>query len=349
MARAEHRPVVAGVYSDPKLARHGGVRHERNRQADRGTKEPKKPVRSPRPFDLRASWRGLLAARFARAIDGLGCKELVVRSAQSTAEDGARPGTGRGAGFALAALAFLVAAFFLSPVALFAAAEEEADGYHTFTNKDGQAIEAKIVQVASDRKNMTIERRDGRSFAMQINVLSLDDQQIVKDWIKLNPVGSPVAKAELDVTFEKAESTIEREKDDYYRFTTKDVTYTITVRNKSRVDLVGVKLEYALLMTQGVEIYHDEISGKPETYSTSDDGVTLVVKGNEDLPATLPFNYAHNLVTKPIKSERVQGDGNTVYGEDRVVGVLARVLDSAGNVIGEFKSAETGMRDVTWP
>ncbi len=271
-----------------------------------------------------------------------------MRSAQSTAGDGTHTRTGRGAGFAGFALALLVAACCLPSAALVAAVEDEVDGYHTFTNKDGQAIEAKIVQVASDWKNMTIERRDGRSFVMQINVLSLDDQQIVKDWIKLNPVASPVAGAELDVIFEKAENTIEREKDDYYRFTTKDVTYTITVRNKSRLDLVGAKLEYALLMTQGVKIYRDEISGKPETYSTSDDGEKLVAKGNEDLPATLPFNYAHNLVTKPVKSERVQGDGNTVYGEDEVVGALARVLDSGGNVIGEFKSAETGMRDITW-
>jgi hypothetical protein len=227
------------------------------------------------------------------------------------------------------------------------AAWSQSDVFHQFANKDGQAIEAKIVRVTPDWKMMTIQRRDGRSFEMQVNVLTLDDQQVVKEWIAANPSATAV-QFELDVSFEKKDDTTERKKNDYYRYTTKDVTYTITVRNKSRSDLVGAKVEYAVIVEDGVRIYRDEITGEPDYYGGDDNPEEILVRGSSEVTTTLSYNHVHEFVTKPAKEETVQGDGNTTYGEDKIIGALARVLDRDGAVIGEYRSGETGVRSRTW-
>ena len=239
----------------------------------------------------------------------------------------------------------LVLTFFLG---LVMEGRGQGGDFYQFANKDGQAIEAKIVGVTADWKAMTIQLRDGRSFEMQVNVLTLDDQQSVKEWIAANPNATAV-KFELDVSFVQKEETTERARDDYYRYTVKDVTYTISVRNKSRSDLVGAKVEYAIIVEDGVRIYRDEITGNPDYYGSDDNPEEKLVTGSSEVTDTLAFNHVHEFVTKPAKEETVKGDGGgTYYGADKIIGVLARVLDRDGAVIGEYKSGETGVRSRTW-
>lgn len=219
--------------------------------------------------------------------------------------------------------------------------------FHEFANKDGQVIDARITRVTPDWKTMTIQMRDGRSFEMQVNVLTLDDQQWVKEWIGANPEATAV-KFELDVIFEKKEDTTERERDDYYRYTIKDVTYTISVRNKSRADLVGAKVEYAIIFEDAVRIYRNDLTGDPDYFRDDDNPDEELIKGSSEVTTTLAYNHVHEFITKPAKEETVNGDGGTTYGEDRIIGALVRVLDRDGAVIGEYKSGETSMRDRTW-
>ena len=78
---------------------------------------------------------------------------------------------------------------FLSLIALLitgTAAQESAD-FHQFTDKKGQRVSAMLLEVSADRQQMKIRREDGQEFETVINLLSLDDQQYVKDWMKNAP------------------------------------------------------------------------------------------------------------------------------------------------------------------
>ncbi len=54
--------------------------------------------------------------------------------------------------------------------------------FHTFTNKEGQDIEAKVESVSLVTGEVTIVRRDGQRFVLAGNLFSLDDQAFLQNW-----------------------------------------------------------------------------------------------------------------------------------------------------------------------
>ena len=226
-----------------------------------------------------------------------------------------------------------------------AASGQQAD-FRSFTNKDGQAVEAKVVSVSKDRRTLKGELRNGVEFEMAINLLSLDDQQYLQQWIKDNPNAS-ATQFLLDVTFTKKEETTERKRDDYYRFTVKSVTYHIAVRNKTREALQGGLVEYAVIHEDGLDIARSD-AGIPVTYVEELNPEREIISGNEKLPDSLAFNFVHEFVTKPVSTDTVEVDFGGNHDGDEVLGVLARISDRSGRVIGIYRSSETKMRDITW-
>jgi len=218
--------------------------------------------------------------------------------------------------------------------------------FRSFTNKDGQVVEAKVISVSSDRTRLRGELRNGREFEMAINLLSLDDQQFLQRWLKENPAVSTTT-FQLDVTFEKKEETIERKRDDYYRFTVRSVTYEVAVRNKTREPLPGGWVEYAMIHKDGLDIARSD-AGIPITYIEELNPERKIISGRSKLPDSLAFNFSHEFTTEAISTDMVEVDGNGRFDSDEVLGVLARVSDGRGQVIGIFRSNESGMRDITW-
>ncbi len=65
--------------------------------------------------------------------------------------------------------------------------EQEAVPAHTFTDKNGQQVTAILLSISSDRRKIKIRRGDGQEFELVINVLSLDDQQFIKEQLETVP------------------------------------------------------------------------------------------------------------------------------------------------------------------
>ena len=78
----------------------------------------------------------------------------------------------------------------------------------------------------------------GETLAIVAYLDEVPEEGVVKDWIRANP-NSSVTAFELDVVFTKKEETLLRERNDYYRFSGKAVSYLVAVRNKTREPLVG--------------------------------------------------------------------------------------------------------------
>ena len=85
-----------------------------------------------------------------------------------------------------------------------AANTPEPSGFHFFADKRGQQIEAQLVSIDPDRRNVQIRRRDGQLFDLQVTLLSLDDQQFVREWLFPKP-DVPVGKLRIYGTRPKAE------------------------------------------------------------------------------------------------------------------------------------------------
>jgi len=228
----------------------------------------------------------------------------------------------------------------------FGGASGQQPDFRAFTNKDGQTIEAKVLSVSIDRKTVKGELRNGRESEMAINLLSLDDQQFLQRWLKANPNAS-ATEFLLDVSFSKKEETTERRRDDYYRFTVRSVTYEISVRNKTRESLSGGLVEYAMIHEDGLDIIRSD-AGIPITYDDELNPKREIIVGSEKLPDKLAFNFSHEFVTRAVSTDMVEVDGSGRYDGDNVLGVLARVSDRTGRVIGVYRSSESKIRDLTW-
>lgn len=220
--------------------------------------------------------------------------------------------------------------------------------YRNFTNKEGKQIEARIVSVSTDRKTVKIAQRDGREFDLEIVLLSLDDQQVLREWLLSRPVASDLR---LEVAIDKISersSKRERDRQGFYRFTTEYPQYRVTVTNLDRVTVIKPIMEYCVLHRERLSILYSE-DLRDWVYSTvgGDEGRVMKTQGKIELE-DLVFNREQIASTPMMVIERALGDGNYVYGEDELIGLLVRITDSQGNPLGAWTSADTEIGKYTW-
>lgn len=215
-----------------------------------------------------------------------------------------------------------------------------------FTDKQGRKLEAQVISVSPDRRMMKIAQPDGREFELEILKLSLDDQQYLKDWIATR---STQVDYRLEVAIEKTSAkSSERHRDDFYRMTTEFPGFQVTVKNISRETLKAPVIEYYILKREAVRIYQD-----PDTqewdFSKRSVGREVTEEVHDVLNLEdLLYNREQIATTKPLEIDRVLGDGNDVYGEDEVLGLILQVRDEFGNVVGVFRSLDSGVKNVEW-
>lgn len=220
--------------------------------------------------------------------------------------------------------------------------------YRDFTNKEGKRIEARVVELSPDRKMVKIAQRDGREFELEIVLLSLDDQQVLREWLLSQPM---VRDLRMDVAIGKiSERSTKREKDQrgFYRLTTEFPQYRISLTNLDRESVITPILEYCVLRRERVSIVYDE-DERDWGYSSTggDEGRIRKFQGKIELE-DLVFNRQQIVTTPAVEIERVLGDGNFLYGEDELIGVRVRLVDGRGNSLGDWASSEAEIGKYTW-
>lgn len=246
--------------------------------------------------------------------------------------------------------ASLILASLASCVALLACAPvygQVADDFHQFTDKKGQQILAKLLDVSKDRRTMKIQRADGIEFETEINVLSLDDQQYIKDWLKNRPeIG---ADFHLDVAIAKKQKDSEEHNTDSYELKKKYYTYEITVKNLSREVLESATLEYTVVWEDQVRIYESKKS-EEWTFTTpryEEGGQRVRLSGSTDLEA-LAYNRETVFETGLVEIDEVAYFGNQVLEKDDPVGVIVRILSKDSSVIAEVREGSLDEEAYTW-
>lgn len=249
--------------------------------------------------------------------------------------------------FAITLLAVLVAAHF-------SLRGDDVEGLREFTDKRGQKIEARLLGVSEDRKIMHIVRGDGVEFDSEINLLSLDDQQFVKDWLKqataTPPVGPvPTDDYRLDVQIARTNGESTEHRESYYKFDCKENLYRVTVRNLSRQPLEGARIEFAIVWSDNAIVYQQK-ENQEWVYTTGvyDDSTARVKRLGERPLEALRYNAGISVETDAVPIDRVLYDGREVVYEDELLGIKVRVLSSTGQVLHESELGGAGIGTLTW-
>lgn len=241
---------------------------------------------------------------------------------------------------------FLPAILLLVIVGSVARAQED-EAFHEFSNKDGVKIEAKIVSLTPDWKTMKIQRRDGKEFDMPVNVLSLDDQQVVKKWIKANPTGAMI-DINLAVDIEKKSKTLKNGRTSLYKYKTSEVAYEVNINNRSREELAGARADYVVIFENAVKMGRDDDGDLNIDSVASGKGEIEYVRKSEILKESLSFNHEHVFLTEKVPQEVVVADATDEEAQDKILGVIIRVVDARDQLVGEYRSSEAYVQKVEW-
>ncbi len=227
---------------------------------------------------------------------------------------------------------------------------QESPDFHQFTDKKGQTVSAMLLEVSPNRQQMKIRREDGQEFETVINLLSLDDQQYVKDWIKKAPMTAATqAEFRLDVALTRQNGSAERQSSGFVRLESRPSTFRMVIRNLSRVSLEGARVEYALVWEDRATIYQTEAKTWTYTAGSDENGASQRVKksGQTDLEP-LRFNGEMTLETPAVSLEQVFIGGNNPYREDEMLGVRLRIVSADGTVIHEAHSGGAVIGAMGW-
>lgn len=235
--------------------------------------------------------------------------------------------------------------------------EVAANSLHEFTSKNGQKVVAAITGLSEDRRKMKIRREDGQEFETEIVLLSLDDQQFIKDWIKTAPETGALVSGGVSMPADyRVETTISRvlgdsrdHRDGSYRIEERDHFYRIVAKNLSRTTLDGAKLEYALVWRDEVVVYRSDDGETRYTTDRDNSGNSPLVKRLGTAPLeSLRYNAEDTVSTEPASIDRVLYSGNDVFYEDELVGVKIRLLSADGSVLHESHSGAAAAASMTW-
>ncbi len=249
---------------------------------------------------------------------------------------------------------------------------QAAGDFHEFTGKTGQKLVAKVLGVSEDRRQMRILRQDGLEFETEIVIMSLDDQQYVKDWMKANAAstgadgtvvagtapaaaGNGAAMAagggsyRLEVAVTRASGKSEKHREEFYTMEEKENLFRVAVRNLSRETLEGARLEYVVVWQDAVTVYYDEDEEEWE-FSARDRDQTAppVKKLGETALEPLRFNGTVTVETSPVRIDEVFYNGNELYRQDELLGVKLRVLAADGSVVHEADSGGAAIAAMGW-
>ncbi|MDF1825304.1 MAG: hypothetical protein P1U68_11720 [Verrucomicrobiales bacterium] len=218
---------------------------------------------------------------------------------------------------------------------------------HLFTDKNGKQILASLISVAEDKRTMKIRREDGLEFDLVINILSLDDQQFVKEQLQEIPEEKVEYRLEMDV----AKKLVTSDSHDYETSNTYTVkeefsSYVINLRNLSRETLSGAKVEWVIAWDDKVRVFESEDEWTYSSIGNEDEKNLTRISGEFEL-SDLPFNQDAIVTTNVFEIEEVFHYRDIVRA-DEIVGVIVRVVSGDGSILSETSLGGAEIDELAW-
>lgn len=223
---------------------------------------------------------------------------------------------------------------------------------HAFTDKNGKQILATLLSVSADRRTMKIRREDNQEFELVINVLSLDDQQFIKEQLETVPVEKKEFRLEMDVSLKEvnAESYPYGETD--YDLTQIFFTYLVNLRNLSRETLENAKIEWAIVMDERIEVHPAKDGSEGWEFdrrSDSDLEIKMVVFAGEVELLSVPYNQEVAVTSDEVEINEMLYDDEVYVGRaDTLLGAIIRVVSADGSVLFEERLGDSDFEAISW-
>ncbi len=231
--------------------------------------------------------------------------------------------------------------------------------YHSFADKKAQSIEAVMISVSLDKSKAIIQRKkDGEKFEISILSLSLNDQQYIKDWLKVHPIESSY-NIEFDLS--KHNTSIDRiRRTNGERGNTQKFVCEMEFKNLSRDTLKGVTLEYYVITVHAIHVYSDAETGDPvwmvnvipkkraRKKQLTKFKYPISIKHGTEKMEDLAYNFAIKVETEELQLRELVIDGGEIFAEDKIGGLIVRLTDAAGQEIGIYRSADPAIQDMPW-
>ncbi len=212
---------------------------------------------------------------------------------------------------------------------------------HTFTNQDGKTIKAIIFSAAEDYVNL--KRDDGQTFKVPVATLSKEDQSFIRQWIIKQ------AQSHGDNILTISAASVRGGSDAPALATKTTVTtawsemYKIKVTNATPVHWANLQLRYVIFHSVGVPGILP-----PGNYSTAHASGRVAI-------ADLPGEQDQTVSTDKIDLKEVALQPHVIYENgappkvtDVLIGVWVRVYDEDNNLIQEWASPTTLIKDNNW-
>ncbi len=114
-----------------------------------------------------------------------------------------------------------------------------AEEFRIFTDTQGRAIEAKVVDFDDRKGQVKIERADGKRVWAPPEIFAQDDQAYIQEWIKANRI---LSKKNLRVSLDKERG--ERHGGRESLSEEEEVYFEVEFYNRTKEPIEGVRVEY---------------------------------------------------------------------------------------------------------
>lgn len=229
----------------------------------------------------------------------------------------------------------------------------DLDELHLFTDKKGNQIAATLLEVTGDQRTAKIRREDGKEYSPEIVLFSLDDQQYIKDWMeadKLASANKPKAQEfHLTIKVDHKESSTEKHPEGSLDLESTPNFFEVSVLNTSRETLERAVLEYVIIWEEGITVSEVEgDDGWTYTYPREKDVGGLIRKQGSLPLEALAFNRDAIVRTAETPIERAVYSDGDILKEDKLLGVLVRVVGPDGEILAETTSGKSEITSYTW-
>jgi hypothetical protein len=216
------------------------------------------------------------------------------------------------------------------------------DEYRIFTDPQGRAIEAKMLQFNAAKRKIKLERKDGKTFWVSPDVFSGEDAVYIQEWIAAEQI---LSEKNLRISFrKKTDSADEKDDSGKLTFDGKALHYEVTVENRLALPIESLRIEYLYFIKNRTKTNDKNgpwtirrVSGRLDIKKMEASGSRVVLTE----PVTYGDKISHIAVYDRYTGSLSGYDEKTMSEED-IEGIWLRIY-------GPEVNGEAVFRDVCYP
>ena len=200
-----------------------------------------------------------------------------------------------------------------------------------FEDQFGRTMEADLISHTGISSDIIKISMGGKQLDVEINLFSDKDQNFIRNWMKETPPKINYA-FRVEATLKQLGTVPKKtssSRSSSSRTKTKTNVYEIHLTNLTRQTVRDLRLEY--------RIVKEGRSGKFEFQ-----------KGSKEISEPMRYNQDVVLTTAKSELDSYRSSYSSYSYKEAVLGILVRVFDQQGELVTDWRSANTKMGKISW-